>query len=494
MGLEIDRTDFDADDRRRFTERLACSLDVLDELLAKPGFGDGPMSLGAELEVSLVDAHGRPRPENIEVLDASGDPRLTVELDRFNLEANLRHGPLAGDSFGRLIAECEDCLGEVGRAAADRGSAVAMVGILPTLVPRDLEADNMTESLRYEALSRSLRQLRDEPFLIDIHGEDDLRLECEDVTYEGAATSFQVHLRASPGDFTAVYDAIQLASPAVLGVSGNSPTFLGRKLWHETRIALFKQAVDHRAERGAAGRNARVSFGRGWTERPLDLFSESVAGHAPLLPMLDDEDPREALASGGRPPRLRELRLHQGTVWRWNRAIYDHAEAGHLRVELRALPAGPTVLDMAANAAFHVGLALDLAGSAPAWREEIDFEQVHGDFYRAAREGLDAAIHWPRSLGGADAPTPIAELIPRLLERARAGCAAAGIEASDVEPLLAIVGERSERGRTGARWQLDALASAEQRSDRGEAIGAMFEGYLARSREGGPVHTWSDLA
>ena len=492
MGLEIDRTDFDADDRRLFSERLACSLDVLGELLERPGFGEGPMSLGAELEVSLVDDRGRPRLRNVEVLEASGDPRLTTELDRFNLEANMRHGPLAGPSFSRLIDECIECLEEIERAAADAGARVAMVGILPTLRSEDLAPDSMTESLRYEALSRSLRQLREEPFLLDIHGEDDLRLAVEDVTYEGAATSFQVHLRVSPRDFPAVYDAIQLASAAVLAISGNSPLFLGRRLWHETRIALFKQAVDHRAERGTLGRDARVSFGHTWTSSPLDLFAESVEGHAPLLPVLDHEDPRDAAAGGGT-PRLRELRLHQGTVWRWNRAIYDHAEGGHLRIELRALPAGPTVRDMAANAAFHIGLALDLARTADEWRADTDFETVHGDFYRAAREGVGAEIHWPRPLGGTGEATPIAHLMPDLLSRASAGCAAAGIDASDLQPLFEGLEARVAHGRTGASWQLDALARAERNRSRDEAIEAMFTGYLDRSRDGTPVHLWTDF-
>ncbi len=492
MGLEIDRIEFDADDRSRFAERLTCSLDVLGELLARPGFGEGPMSLGAELEVSLVDERGRPQLRNVEVLGVSGDPRLTVELNRFNLEANLRHGPLAGRSFSYLIGECIECLEEIERAAAPSGSRVAMVGILPTLRPEDLTSEAMTESLRYAALSRSLRALRDEPFLIDIHGQDDLRLECEDVTYEGAATSFQVHLRVSPRDFPAVYDAVQLASAAVLAVSGNSPIFLGKRLWHETRIALFKQAVDHRRERGAAGRSARVCFGQAWTHSPFDLFNEAVNGHPTLLPVLDDEDPRNP-PDAARPPRLRELRLHQGTVWRWNRAIYDHAEGGHLRIELRALPAGPTVRDMAANAAFHIGLALDLARTAGEWRPSTDFETVEGDFYRAAREGLDVEIHWPAALGGTGGKTRVAALLPDLLARARAGCVGAGVDAGDVDPLFANIEKRVAARRTGALWQLDALAEAERRSNRTEALEAMFAGYLARSRDGAPVHGWTDF-
>lgn len=489
MGLEIDRTVFDDEDRRAFAERLDESLDVLDEMLARPGFGEGEASLGAELELSMVDDTGHPVLCNTEVLKGSVDPRLTVELNRFNLEANLRHGPLAGDSLSHLQHECFDCLGEIERAARPLGASPAMIGIVPTLADAHLSPESMTDSRRFEALAQSLRDLREEPFQLDIHGDDDLRVRCTDVTYEGAATSFQVHLRVSPGAFADVYDAIQLATPAVLAVSGNSPLFLGKRLWHETRIALFKQAVDHRTERGSLGRPARVSFGERWTKAPIDLFREPVQGHVPLLPVLDAEHPREAL-SEGRAPGLRELRLHQGTVWRWNRAIYDPAEEGHLRIELRALPAGPSIDDMLANAALLVGAGLDLANDAEAWRSELPFEDVHSDFYLAAREGLASELIWPVALGGSGEATPVREIIPLLLARAERGLAAAGVSQADREHFLGVVQRRVERETTGAVWQREALALAERTQPRAQAIPQMFRAYLERSRSGAVVADW----
>lgn len=489
MGIEIDRVEFDDEDRRRFGERLDCSLEVLAHLLGTPDFGEGEASLGAELEFSLVGGDGRPILRNLDVLNESVDPRLTFELDRFNIEANLRHGQLSGRSLFGLVAECEDCLREIDRAAAECGASSAMIGILPTLTRAELGPEAMTSSLRYEALSRSLRALRNEPFLIDIHGDDDLCMRCNDLTYEGAATSFQVHLRIPPREFAHVYDAIQLATPVVLALAGNSPTFLGQRLWHETRIALFKQVVDHRAERGAHGRRSRVSFGERWTREPLELFSEAVAGHEPLIPLLDVEDPREAIASGAA-PGLRELRLHQGTVWRWNRAIYDPADGGHLRIEMRSLPSGPTVRDMVANAAFHIGLALDASATAASWRTEIDFETVHAAFYRAAREGVSTAIEWPRSLGGSGTRSPVRDLTPILLPRAAAGLARAGVDDADIAELLSIIERRARCGQTGASWQRQVLARAERTRPRDEAIAIMFRSYLERSRAGEPVDRW----
>ncbi|MCB9725730.1 MAG: glutamate--cysteine ligase [Spirochaetaceae bacterium] len=492
MGIEIDRTEFDDEDRARFARRLGDSLEVLEALLARPGFGAGEATLGAELEVSLVGPDDRARPRNVEVLRESVDPRLTVELDRFNLEANLAYGPLAGASFTRLIDECHDCLAELERACALHGVRPAMIGILPTLSREELEGDAMTSSLRYEALSRALRGLRDAPFSLDIHGEDILRLDCEDVTFEGAATSFQLHLRVAPDDFARVYDAIQLATPAALALGANSPTFLGHRLWDETRIALFKQAVDHRAERGRDGRPARVSFGTSWTPDPLELFREPVLGHPPLLPVLDVEEPREALAGPGA-PGLRELRLHQGTVWRWNRAIYDPAGGGHLRIEMRALPAGPSVIDMVASAAFLIGLGLDTAArdEAGEWRRTTPFERVHADFYRAARQGVDVELEWPAALGGSGDAEPLRRLAPKLLARAEAGLLRAGVDAGDASRLLAIVERRAGTGQTAAVWQRRALAAAERTRPRAEAIAAMFRAYLERSRSGEPVDRWS---
>jgi hypothetical protein len=490
MGLEIDRIEFHDDDRRRFVDRLARSLEVLADLIERPGFGEGAPSLGAELEVSLVGHDGHPLLRNAEVLHGSEDPRLTVELDRFNLEANLRHGPLAGRSLSSLVTECRDCLLEIAQAAAPHGARAAMIGILPTLTRDHLESDAMTDFVRYAALSRSLRQLRDEPFLLDIHAEDDLTLRCSDVTYEGAATSFQVHLRVAPCDFADVYDAIQLSTPAVLAIAGNSPIFLGRRLWHETRIALFKQAVDHRPERGSGGRPARVSFGSRWTRGPLDLFREPVEGHVPLLPVLDVEDPDDAF-SAGVTPSLRELRLHQGTVWRWNRAIYDPAEGGHLRVEMRSLPSGPTVIDMVANAAFHVGLALDVAAAPGDWREEFAFETSEADFYRAAREGLGTSIHWPAALGGPGRACRIQELMPDLLSRAQRGLANSGVDEAEARELLDVIDRRFRSGQTGAVWQRTVLSRAEETRSRSEAIEFMFRAYLDRSLAGEPVDRWS---
>ncbi len=493
MGLAIDREHFGEDDFQRFAERLEASLVALRGLLDRPSFGGGPASLGAELELFLIDARGRPLPRNDAVLAETVDPRVTVELDRFNLECNLRPAPLAGRPFDALAREIHDALGEVRRAAHRQGGRIAMIGILPTLRAEDLQSASMSDMPRYRALSAALQRLRLEPFRVRIHGEEPLEICCDDVTFEGANTSLQVHLRLEPGAFARTYNAVQMATAPVLAAAGNSPTFLGHRLWEETRVALFKQAVDERAD-PRARRQARVSFGTRWVEQDAwELFAENVTMHEPLLPLLDDEDPLACLRAGG-VPRLEELRLHQGTVWRWNRAIYDEAEGGHLRIEMRALPAGPSVPDMLANAAFLIGLALGLAPDADAWTRGLPFEAAHHDFYRAAQHGLDAELTWPPEPGAAPVAVPARKLVLRLLPLARQGLLEAGVEPDDVEPLLEILAARAESGLTGAAWQRRTLATLETRMDRDQALAGMFERYLAVAASGEPVHRWAEGA
>lgn len=493
MGLLIEQEHFSAEQEQCFRERLAESLRVLRELLGRPGFGVGPRTVGAELELFLVDERGRSLGLNREVLARTMDPRVTVELSRFNLECNLRPGPLAGEPFTWLAEEFEGALAEVRRAAGLLGARVAMVGTLPTLREEDLGHSALTALPRYRALSAAIRRRRHgEPMPVSIAGpREHLALEVDDVTLEGANTSVQFHLRVDPGDFARVYNAVQLATAPVLAVSGNSPLVLGRRLWQETRVALFHQAVDDRGEpQAGTPHHARVSFGHGWVRQgALELFAESVALHAPLLPVVGPELPLEVLARGGL-PRLDELRLHQGTVWSWNRAVYDPAAGGHVRIEARALPAGPTVVDMCASGALLLGLGLGLAPQVDELLPGLPFAQARGNFWRAAREGLEAVLLWPEPCGPSPRPVPAAELVGRLLPVARTGLVEAGVAPQEVDSLLEVVHERLRTGRTGSRWQLEVLSRLEQRHARPEALAALLERYMARSESGQPVHTW----
>lgn len=490
MGLEIPRDHFDEDDYLRFAERLQTSLAVLEEVLARPGFGAGPPTVGAELEMSLVDTDARPLPRNSAVLATARQRNLTFEADCFDIECNASPVPLAGRPFTALGDELRVALAIVREAAARHDGRVILTGILPTLRAADLESSALSDTPRYRALSAGLRRLRRAPFEMSIDGEESLRIACDDVTYEGATTSWQIHLKVLPADFVCVFNAAQLAVAPVLAVAGNSPTLLGRRLWDETRIALFRQAVDERVGAGPEDwRPARVSFGHGWVRQGAwEQFAESVAFHTPLIPLVDDEDPVEGARAGA--PALNELRLHHGTVWRWNRAVYDPIGGGHVRVEMRALPSGPSMIDMLANAAFLLGLTLALAPEMDRMPTRITFGQARWNFYAAARRGLGSELLWPESTPPSPRPQPAALLALRLLPLAERGLRGAGVEAGEVDALLGVIRARVERGVTGARWQQRMLDALERTRPREQALSALVDRYIELSATGAPVHEW----
>jgi len=494
MGLEIDRDRFAAADYVRFTDRLGDCLRALEILLDRSDFGQGSPTIGAELEVALIDEATRPIPLNVEVLQETLDPRMTVEIDRFNLECNLRYGALSGAPFAALRRELEEAHAELSRAAALHGGRIVMIGILPTVRTDDLDSKAMTDTPRYRALDYALREARQAPFRLDIDGADPLVMDCDSVTFEGAATSLQLHLRVAPGDFGALFNAVQLATAPAIALAGNSPIFIGHRLWEETRVALFKQAVDERDSRARKDqRLPRVGFGTRWLRKgALELFREAVEVFPPLLPILDDEDPLASLEAGDL-PRLREIRLHQGTVWSWNRPVYDPADGGHLRIELRALPSGPTITDMLANTAFLVGLGYGLVPEIEALTEEFDFADAHANFYRAAQNGLDAELAWPDGAAGVTAPAGrirAADLAIQLVEVARRGLRAKGVDAADADPLLDIITARAEFGQTGAVWQRRMLEQLDPGHPRDAALEQLVQRYVLLSAEGTPVHTW----
>jgi gamma-glutamyl:cysteine ligase YbdK (ATP-grasp superfamily) len=491
MGVEIDREDFGEQEYEAFAARLRDSLAALESVLRRPGFGAGPHSLGAELEFSLVDARGRPLPSNRSVLETANHPLLTLEADRFDLECMTTPVALAGRGFSALGAELEQTLATVRAAARRHGGRIATIGILPTLSADDLTSGALTDCPRYRALSAGLRRLRHSPFAVHIEGEDRLLIECDDVTLEGATTSWQVHLRVPPPKFAATYNAAQIASAPVLAIAGNSPLFLGRRLWEETRIALFRQAVDDRDEADSDDwRPARVSFGHGWVRAgALEIFAESVAHHPPVIPLLSAEDPLEATGTGV--PTLSELRIHHGTVWRWNRPVYDAAAGGHLRIEMRFLPSGPTLVDMLANSAFLVGLSLALTPQVDLLITRLTFGQARRNFYQAARRGLDAQLLWPSESAPSPRPVRADDLVSRLIPLAKGGLVDHGVDADEAEALLRVIESRVSRGTTGARWQVRTLAELERTTNRDEALAAMLERYMALSADGSPVHGWA---
>lgn len=490
MGVNVEREEFEPDEYERFRERLQESLIALRELLAQPGFGAGETTLGAEVEMHLVDRDAQPMPVNAQVLRTAQDPRLTLEINRFNLEVNAPALPLAGQSLSALHRELSSAL-QVARTAADKhGAREVLVGILPTLRVEHLSHDALSDAPRYRALSRQLREKRGEPFEVNIKGRESLHARCDDVALEGANASFQVHLRVTPSAFANAYNAAQLAAAPVLAATGNSPLFDGQWLWEETRIALFQQSVDtrvHARERTHAP--ARVPFGHGWVRSAYDLFAENVALHEPLLPALHAEAPLAALHAG-KVPSLSELRLHHGTVWNWNRAVYDPEDGGHLRIEHRLLPSGPTVHDMVANAALTLGLTLALAEQMDDVVAALPFAYAEQNMYAAAKHGLQAELLWPNQQAPSPRTIQARELVLSLLPSAQQALVKHGVSAEEARHYLAIIEERVTSGRTGACVQRALMRLHEPSDARESALSGLVEHYVDWSRRDIPVHRW----
>ncbi len=493
MGIEITQTSFDAEDQQRFSARLEQNLAALRELLADPGFGVGPGSLGAELEMYIVDDRGNPLHANQEILSDAADPQLTLELNRYNLEYNLTPFALDAQPFSSTENEIQRKLTFLGEVAARRGGRIVPIGILPTLRAEDFGSECVTQRRRYDALVGQLIRRRGSLFKIDIDGADPLKLAMEDITLEGANTSFQVHYRVAPADYADTFNAIQMVTPLALAVAANSPTLFGHSLWHETRIPLFKQSIDTRqTDRRQWPEPARVSFGQGWARRDAaELFTEVVRIYPPLLPVCAEASPEEELAAGRLLPSLAELRLHQSTVWLWNRPIFDDLDGGHLRVEMRALPAGPTPVDMVANAAFMVGLA---EGIRPYIGELLSAQPFHVaeyNFYRAAKHGLEAELIWPSTGQSGYRSSGAAEIIGRMLPVAADGLAAIGIGRAEADRYLGVIEKRLSRHQNGAIWQQRTLATLCETMPRSAALHTLLERFIENGRANLPVAEWT---
>jgi CBS domain-containing protein len=474
---------------RQFMKRVLMDLRALERMLVEGRFERGVTRIGAEQEMFLVDRDGRPAPAALSVLERVADPHFVTELALFNLEANLDPVTLGGDCLSRLERQLDELLAKVRAAAAPLGVRPCLTGILPTIRKSDLGLENMTPLPRYAALNRAMGRLRGKDFEISIKGIDELMVQHDSVMVEACNASFQCHLQVSPEDFARTYNAAQVATAPVLAAAGNSPMLFGRRLWNETRIAVFQQAVDTRgSSHHLRERSPRVDFGRRWLDDSiLELYQEDLSRYRVLLAAEVDEDPFACLARG-EAPTLRALRLHNGTVYRWNRACYGVIDGRpHLRIEMRSLPSGPTPLDEVANAAFWYGLVCGLVAQVGDVRRTMAFDDAKSNFLSAARIGLAARLTWT---DGRALPAP--ELIlGHLLPLAREGLLGRGVDAADVDRTLGVVEQRVRSGRTGTMWALKSMAEMQGHGTPGERLNAVTAATVDRQETGRPVHEWA---
>ncbi|RMG94666.1 MAG: CBS domain-containing protein [Deltaproteobacteria bacterium] len=483
-----------ADDRqlRAFMRALLEDVQALERMLEEGRFETGVRRIGAEQEVFLVDRKTlRAAPVGPKVIEDLRDGQITTELASFNLEINASPRTLGGTCLSDLEHELRTLVDRVDEAARPRGARAVLTGILPTLTRADLTLDNMAPVPRYRALNRAVMQMRGGDIHVRIKGLDEIEIHHDNVMLEACNTSFQVHFQVDPDEFARLYNVAQAVTAPVLAAAVNSPLLLGQRLWHETRVALFQQAVDARsATHTARGGRPRVHFGDAWVrESVLEIVREDITRFRVVLAADRDEDPMARL-DAGEIPSLRALRLHNGTIYRWNRACYGVGATGaHLRIENRVLPAGPTITDEVANAALFFGLMSAMLETYGDVSKVMPFDDAKGNFFAAARHGLQAQFRWI----GEESISADRLLLDRLLPMAREGLASSGVDRGDAEGYLDVVRRRVERRRTGAQWMLDSLARMGKKGTAETRLGRLVRGMIEARSEKGPVHTWEPV-
>ena len=494
MGDQVRQRTYTHADLRRYRGKLRRCLSTLGLMLDSGRFDDGEMLTGVELEINLVDDTGRASLKNAEVLaylaesDAYDEVPVQPELGQYNLELNMAPRSISGNGFAGYEKDLRHMLQEVDERARKTGSTLVLIGTLPTLRHADATEDSLSVNLRYRLLNDSILNARGDDIELDIRGVERLRVYTDSIAPEAANTSVQFHLQVAPDEFASYYNAAQALAGAQLVVGANAPFLFDTQLWAETRIALFEQATDTRnRELKAQGVRPRVWFGERWARSVLDLFEENSRYFPPLLPENHAEDPLDVWREGG-VPKLPELRLHNGTVYRWNRPVYDVGANGrpHLRVENRVLPAGPTVIDVFANMAFYYGVVRSLAESdRPVWTR-MPFGVAEQNLRSAARNGIDAYQWWP-GIGEIEGIRLVRDV---LLPMAYDGLDAFGVDPADRDRLLGVIEARCHHRMNGAAWQVATVRRFEETRSRTEALREMLKQYQRNATSHAPVHEW----
>ncbi len=469
MGDEINQQNFNQKDYQHFHQRLVEETEFVRSLFAQRAFDNQTRKLGYELELCLVDKKGQPCKLNHEVIGQANNSLLTTELARFNLEINGHPFELCANVFDRIEADLSDLYQQVEKAARKFDAQSGLFGVLPSLRQEHLSTDGyMSELHRYDLLSRQLMKMRGKPVQLQLQGDDHLDIEKNDVMLEALGTSLQVHMQVPFDEIVPAYHAGLWASMLILGAVANSPLILEKCCWQESRIRIFKQAVDTRnVDEIRDGIVPRVHFGKGYIKSLLELFEDNFY-YSPILPEVIDK-PTEA---------LHHFNLHNGTIWRWVRPILGQNSSGeyHLRLELRVVPSGPTLIDTVANLVFYVGLTEGLIACGKDLTR-LDFATLETDFYAAAREGMNARVHW------IDASQDSLKhlILSHALPLAQAGLNNIGVE--NTEKWLNIIAARVSSEQTGANW---IMQHWKQHADTAELV----QTYLQHAGSNTPVHLW----
>lgn len=488
MGDKKVTSKYDESEMRAFTRSVLDDLHALELILSSGKIEEGVQRIGAEQELFLVDSAMHPAPIVTELMKNAADGRLTTEIGRFNLEANLTPRLFDGKCLSEMEAELDEILNKVRAAAADLNSGIVLAGILPTIHQSDLTEANLTPNPRYHEINRVVTELHGRDRHIQIKGIDELQLTLQNTFIEFCNTSFQVHLQVGATDFARHYNWAQAVAAPVLASAVNSPILLDHRLWHETRLALFQHAIDTRSTvHRERNQQPRVNFGDRWVEHDiLEVLREDAIRFRILLTQTCKEHSLEIVNKGGI-PQLKAWQLHNGTIWRWNRACYGIIDGRPgLRIEARFLPAGPSVPDEIANAAFFLGLMNELPVEAGDVKGRMTFDAAKMNFFNAARYGLNSQMIWIDGQTYRTSRLIIEELLPA----AQRGLERANVCQADISRYLGIVERRVTTGRTGSQWALDSLATMDKRAKLNVRMRSLTAAMKSNQESSLPVHEW----
>lgn len=469
-----------------FIRNLLDDVQALDIMLKQDLFETGITRIGAEQEFCLVNEDWRPASIAEEMLQLLDDPHYTTEIALYNLEVNLDPLVLEGKSFSEMHQNLKAFLEKAEKAAQQRRKHVLLSGILPTITQEQLGMEHMTPNPRYYELNERIRSMRGKDFEFYLRGVDELSIKHDSVLFEGCNTSFQLHLQIEPSDFVASYNWSQAISAPILSVCTNSPLLLGRELWQETRIGLFQQSVDtRRATYTLNEQDARVTFGTDWLwESVSELFKDNIARYPILLTKELEHNSLSALHAG-QIPQLIALRLHNGTVYRWNRPCYGISNGkAHLRIENRYVPAGPSMVDEIANFAFWIGVMAGRPAKYDRVNELMDFRDAKSNFLKAARNGKDTYFYWMGK------PVSARQLIlDELLPMAYEGLRKHQIDEEDISRYMGVIEARLDN-MDGAQWQIKAYRTLAKSSDKERSLLRLTQSMYENQQFDLPVSSW----
>lgn len=476
---------------QKFVKSLLNDVTALEYMLDNDWFESDVVRLGAEQEMVMVDKTTfKPSLVAMEALEKMEEyPWVETELAKFNLETNIEPRVFEKDCFTLLENENTYKLNKIQEVLDGMNTSIVLTGILPTLRKYHLDMENLTPKKRYFALMEALnKQLIGQSYELRIVGIDELLVKHSSPLLEASNTSFQVHLQVAPNDFVKMYNIAQALAGPMMAIAANSPIVFGKRLWHETRIALFQQSLDTRTSHDhMRERSPRVSFGRDWLHNSImEIYKEDIARFRVLLSSDVEEDSIEMLKNG-QVPKLRALQVHNSTVYRWNRPCYGISDNGkpHLRIENRILPSGPTVIDEIANACFWLGCMMGMAMEVDDIRTKMSFADARDNFGKAAKFGIDSKFTWFH-----DEKVSAEKLILDLLPIARKGLESRNVDKSDIDKYLYIIEQRAIKNMTGARWMLRAFTKLHENTNTDEALSVLTATMIQNQQSNKPVHEW----